>query len=92
MQLVGATPGFIRFPLLLEGVFHGVAGALIAGVIVLMCGRQAAKILSGYQSLLSGGAPSRLGPVDVVSGLVAIGALVGLVGSHLAMRRFLRQI
>ena len=27
MQLVGATPAFIRLPLLLEGIFYGVAGA-----------------------------------------------------------------
>ena len=31
------------------------------------------------------------GAEDKGKGLVAIGVLVGLVGSHLAMRRFLRQ-
>lgn len=32
MHLVGATPGFIRIPFLLEGLFYGLAGALIAAL------------------------------------------------------------
>src|SRR5439155_4252270 len=29
MQLVGATPAFIRFPMVLEGIFYGAVGALV---------------------------------------------------------------
>lgn len=92
MQLVGATPGFIRFPLLLEGVFHGVVGAMIAGGLVLYGGHEVARFIHEMNTPLVGDVPSRLGPVELVSGLVAIGALVGLVGSHFAMRRFLKQV
>lgn len=92
MQLVGATPGFIRFPLLLEGVFHGVVGAMIAGGVVLFCGHEVARFVHELNTPLVGDVPSRLGPVELVSGLIAIGALVGLVGSHFAMRRFLKQV
>lgn len=92
MQLVGATPGFIRFPLLLEGVFHGVAGAIIAGGVVLYCGHEVARFVHELNTPLVGDVPSRLGPIELVSGLIAIGALVGLVGSHFAMRRFLKQV
>jgi cell division transport system permease protein len=92
MQLVGATPGFIRFPLLLEGVFHGVVGAMIAGGIVLYGGHEVAHFVHELNTPLVGDIPSRLGPIELVSGLMAIGALVGLVGSHFAMRRFLKQV
>jgi cell division transport system permease protein len=92
MQLVGATPGFIRFPLLLEGVFHGVVGAMIAGAVVLYCGHEVARFVHELNTPLVGDVPSHLGPVELVSGLVAIGALVGLIGSHFAMRRFLKQV
>lgn len=92
MQLVGATPGFIRFPLLLEGVFHGIVGAAIAGGFILYGGHEVAKFVHGLSTPLVGDVPSRLGPLELVSGLIAIGALVGLVGSHFAMRRFLKQV
>ncbi len=92
MQLVGATPGFIRFPLLLEGVFHGLVGAMIAGAVVLYCGHEVARFVHELNTPLVGDVPSRMGPVELVSGLMAIGALVGLVGSHFAMRRFLKQV
>ncbi len=92
MQLVGATPGFIRFPLLLEGVFHGVVGALIAGAIVLFCRAQVGVFVSRFHSVLLGDVPARLGPVELIGGMVAIGVLVSLIGSHMAMHRFLRQV
>ncbi len=34
MQLVGATPNFIRAPFLLEGVFYGIGGAALAAVFL----------------------------------------------------------
>jgi cell division transport system permease protein len=92
MQLVGATSGFIRFPLLLEGIFHGVVGGLIAGGIILLAGKEVARVVSGFHSPLIPNTPSHLGPVDLVGGLVAIGAVVGLLGSYLSMRRFLKQL
>jgi cell division transport system permease protein len=92
MQLVGATPGFIRFPLLLEGVFHGVVGAIIAGGAIVYGAHRVTGFLHELKTPLVGDVPSRLGPVELVSGLIAIGALIGLVGSHFAMRRFLKQV
>jgi cell division transport system permease protein len=92
MQMVGATPGFIRFPLLLEGVFYGVAGGVVACGILALCAREVSRFVMDLHSPLVGDVPSQLSTPDVLSGLVAIGALVGLVGSYLAMRRFLRQV
>ncbi|MCS6777706.1 MAG: permease-like cell division protein FtsX [Chloroherpetonaceae bacterium] len=92
MQLVGATPGFIRLPLLLEGLFHGVVGALLASGILLLCAREVSRFVASLRSPLIGDVPSLLSPWHVPAVLVALGALIGLVGSYLAIRRFLRPI
>ena len=90
MKLVGATNWFIRIPFLLEGVFAAFVGALIASLIVV--GVQWAV----FDNL--GDQITFLGPVfsfstgeiaTVLAVLFGVGCLVGLVGSALALRRFL---
>ena len=90
MKLVGATNWFIRIPFMLEGVFAALVGALVASAIVI-----------GANALLftrMGDALPFLGPVFTFSGaeiasvlliLVGVGTLVGIMGSSLALRRFL---
>jgi cell division transport system permease protein len=90
MKLVGATNWFIRIPFMLEGVFAALAGAIISGAIVL----------GGNALLFSriGDAIPFMGPVLTFSAgemagvlllLAAVAAIVGLVGSTMALRRFL---
>ena len=90
MKLVGATNWFIRIPFMLEGIFAALAGAPVSGAV----------ILGGNALLFSrlGDALPFLGPVFQFSGgemlgvlllLCAVASLVGLVGSTLALRRFL---
>ena len=90
MKLVGATNWFIRIPFMLEGIFAALAGALVSGAV----------ILGGNALLFSrlGDALPFLGPVFQFSGgemlgvlllLCAVASLVGLIGSTLALRRFL---
>ena len=90
MKLVGATNWFIRIPFMLEGVTAALFGALVSGAIVL-----------GANALLFsriGETFTFLGPVfsfttaeiaGVLLVLVGVGVLVGIVGSMLALRRFL---
>ena len=90
MKLVGATNWFIHIPFMLEGLFAAMVGALVSGAIVM-----------GANSLVfsrMGDALPFLGPVFSFSGseiftvlmvLVGVGAVVGLIGSSLALRRFL---
>jgi cell division transport system permease protein len=90
MKLVGATNWFIRIPFMLEGVFAALVGALVASAIVV-----AANALLFTRM---GDALPFLGPVFTFSGteiasvlavLVGVGTLVGVMGSSLALRRFL---
>jgi len=89
MRLVGATAWFIRWPFLLEGMFLGVAGALVAGVVAWQGYSWAVGWV--YRSIpFMPVVPVyplawRLGLV-----LVAAGGVVGALGSLLSLRRFLR--
>jgi len=91
MRLVGATPGFIRGPFLVEGMLQGGLGALVA-VAVLWFGHAAladyaARSGSRLASLLS----AEFLPAARIAALAAGGVLIGLTGSALSVRRFLTE-
>jgi cell division transport system permease protein len=92
MQLVGATSWFIRLPLLIEGLFHGVAGALLAAVVVSIGARQVGGFVDQIHSPLIPNIPSRATPVTMTLLLVVIGAFVGIAGSNMSIRKYLKQI
>lgn len=90
MALVGATSMFIKTPFLLEGAFHGAVGALLAlggslalfqfflqrglASLLLVSGGEQVVFLAWRQQLL----------------LIAIGILLGIIGSALSLRKFVR--
>lgn len=89
MKLVGATNWFIRIPFLLEGVFAALVGALVAAAIVV-----AAQLLVfsriGELPLFQQAFNFSSGEIFTVLGLVGgVGVLIGLLGSGMALRRFL---
>lgn len=90
MKLVGATKWFIRIPFMLEGVFAALVGAIIAGSIVLLADiflfpkmGEAFTFLQEVFFFTNGEIAQILG------GLAIGGAIVGLIGSGMALRRFL---
>ena len=89
MQMVGATPGFIRLPLLLEGAFYGITGGAVACAVLAFGAAEVARFISDLRSPLLGDVPSQLTPLHMLAGLILIGAMIGVFGSYLAMRRFL---
>jgi cell division transport system permease protein len=90
MQLVGATDGFVRTPFLLEGMFHGALGGLIACAALDALSHALTDFLSRALPFLPfsfAGLP--VGTVYAV--LIGSGVLIGLAGSYLSVRRFLLQ-
>lgn len=88
MKLVGATNWFVRGPFMLEGVLTGLAGSLVA-VLLLFLGRSVAipHVLGTIQDdpdvrALAFGYTAAI--------LVLIGLAIGALGSGLTIRRFLR--
>ena len=89
MKLVGATDGYVRLPFLLEGVLQGVAGALLALLGLFSVQR---FLLPRAQAAFAFASGASFGPVlpSHFVLLVAFGGVVGLLGSWLAVARFLR--
>jgi cell division transport system permease protein len=91
MRLVGATNGYIRAPLVLEGIFIGILGALIP-ILLTIFGYQYiyttmdGQLVSGILKLL----PVFPFTLYVSGFILAMGMLVGLVGSYLSASRYLR--
>lgn len=91
MQLVGARRGSIYAPYLLEGLVQGVLGASIGTlgvfVIYLVC-----KSVLTKAEVLSMLVPSfSFIPLIQIAVVVAAGAIVGVGGSYLAVRRYLSE-
>lgn len=88
MKFVGATNWFIRWPFIIEGMFLGIIGALIASGIVLL----------GYESIYKG-MQDFMGNIRFlelyeVSGAVVVGFLImgvgmGMIGSAMSIRKHL---
>ena len=88
MKLVGATNWFVRGPFMLEGLICGAVGSVLA-VLLLLIGKEVAL-------------PAILGQIDTTSDvqaltfsmtaliLLAVGLMVGALGSGLTIRRFLK--
>jgi cell division transport system permease protein len=89
MRLVGAGNWFIRAPFILEGILQAIIGALLAILVIQGVRTFALPRLQTAISML------RVSITTVamwqISGLlVAVGIVIGIIGSWLAMRRYLK--
>ena len=89
MKLVGATDGYVRMPFLLEGALQGLLGAGLALGTLATAQRWLLPQAQQAFAFASGVAAPRISATDAVA-LLGAGALVGLLGSWLAVARFLR--
>ena len=89
MRLVGASNGFIRGPFLMEGALHAIIGSFLAvGCMELLRNLVLPRVQGALQFL----------PFDlslqtflmIYAVLIVAGLVIGLVGSALAMRRYLK--
>jgi cell division transport system permease protein len=91
LSLVGATRGFIRGPLLIEGVLQGAAGAgLAAGLLFALFSLTQGRVERLLGDLLIA-SPLRFFDGRQLGLLVLCGGLLGFVGSSLAIDRHLRE-
>lgn len=89
MRLVGASNGFIRGPFMMEGMLEALIGSALA-VIVLSAGMSVViPRLQNSLQFLSFDLPLSVLVLTYVA-LVVIGLLIGLFGSMIAMRRYLK--
>jgi cell division transport system permease protein len=91
-KLIGGTDAFIRRPFLYWGLLQGVAGGLVAMILLFSVNVGLAgqvRTLAGlYGSTLSLVTPGLVGSL----GVLLLGGGLGFVGAALAVRRHLREI
>lgn len=89
MRLVGASNGFIRGPFLMEGGLQALVGTALA-VMLLMTVKDLAlpKLQASVAFLNFSIASDAFLQISLI--LLAIGLVIGLFGSALAMRRYLK--
>jgi cell division transport system permease protein len=90
MTMVGATSLFIKLPYLIEGALQGLCGGLLAMLVSFVAFRIILRESLGSLLLLTGIDTIHFLPPAWQGLLVAAGAMVGLLGSLLALRKFVR--
>ena len=90
MRLVGASNSFIRGPFVTEGVLQAIIGAVLAiGVLEIIRNVLLPQLASGSLSFLNFNVPIQEFLLTYAI-MIAIGLVIGLFGSAIAMRRYLK--
>jgi cell division transport system permease protein len=89
-KLVGATNRFVRAPFLLEGMVQGLLSAVVAGAILWGLATWGAPRAAGALAFLALPSGTQLVPPQLLLELLGLGTAMGLCGSLVAVRRFLR--
>ncbi len=89
MRLVGASNGFIRGPFLMEGAIHALIGSLLAVLVIQLLRMFALPTLQNSIKFLDFSVDGTT-YLLIYGTLVLAGLLIGLFGSAIAMRRYLK--
>ncbi len=90
LDLVGATPGFIRLPFLLEGFLEGLCGSgLSLGALYVLYRLVLVRAAQGFPGVGAGAVTFLEAGLSI--GLLALGAFLGILGSLLSVSRYPRS-
>lgn len=91
MKLIGASNWFIRTPFLLEGIFYGVAGALVGwGISYGVLYFYATPHLSGFLKGVSALPIEPIIMLEILGGMLLSAIILGAFSSFLAVLRYLK--
>jgi len=90
MKFLGATNWFVRGPFVLEGMFLGFIGALLAATVVIfsyqaLAARVSASISLSFFNLVTNNGLF----LQLTVGLLVLGLFIGALGSFISLRRHL---
>jgi cell division transport system permease protein len=90
LKLVGATDGFVKAPFLVEGLLQGLCGTLLAsGLLYGLFRLVRPRIEAALGGMLASEPLTFFHPAEL-GVAIALGALLGLMGSALALGRYVR--
>lgn len=91
MKLIGADRNFIRGPFLVEAIVYGVIASVIATIVGVVALHLLKEVLVEYGVSVQPTLDSIVFYIGfVLLGMMALGALIGVVSSLLATRRYLK--
>jgi cell division transport system permease protein len=90
MQLVGASPSFVRIPFYVEGMIQGFLGAGLALLILFVLQRIVLLYLPLSMKDWLTKIPILFLPLNTLLGIIAGGMVLGFLGSFMASMRFLK--
>lgn len=90
MKLVGATDAFVRTPFLMSGLVQGTLGALLGLGALAIAHASLAGVVKVALSGALGAFVLEPMPSSLWLALLAAGALLGVLGAALSVRRFMR--
>ena len=89
MKYVGATNGFIRWPFLLEGMFLGAIGGIIAGLATWQFYQYVtAQVVANFAFMPL--VPLMPFIYQLSGGLVGVGIIVGAIGSTISLKQYMK--
>lgn len=89
-RLVGASSWYVSAPFIFEGIFYGSAGAIVSWALLYGLLVVSAPHLASFLSGVTAFPPSPLFMLAFLAGAVLAGAIVGIIGSLMAVWRYLR--
>ncbi len=90
LKLVGATPGFVKGPFLVEGALQGALGTgLAVSLLYALYLLAQPRVESALSGLLAAVPLSFFAPLQIAAA-VAAGALLGMMGSAIALGRYVK--
>lgn len=90
LQLIGATPGYISAPFVIEGMLYGTVGSLAAWGMSYLVILYSTPFFAGFIAEIPDLFPSLVFMLEVLGGAMGLGALVGALGGLLAVQRHLK--
>lgn len=91
MRLVGATKAYIRAPFVVEGMLQGGLGALLALGLLFAAYRFVAPTFNLASPIFQAAGDPGFLESSMMAALVGGGAVIGALGSLMAVRRFLKM-
>jgi cell division transport system permease protein len=88
MRMVGATNWFIRWPFVIEGIFVGAAGGIVAILLLFIFKQTIIDPVSDKFALFA--APDTINFVSLTVILMIASVAISAIGSGVTLRRFLR--